>query len=100
MSSPESDRLRVTAEFDRSLIWDQGGSVRYLGVSVTAPSAVIPTPHRHLPLNLAVVIDASGSMSGGKLEAAKQAAIGLVERVRAAQCVVRGLVRHPGRDPR
>jgi Ca-activated chloride channel family protein len=76
MSSPPSEAVQVSAEFDRSLVWEKGRSVRYLAVRVTAPAA--QRPAERTPLNLAIVIDASGSMSGPKLEAARQAALGLI----------------------
>ncbi len=70
--------IKITAAFDRSRIWRGGDSVRYLQVGI----ATGPAPARDLPpLNLAVVIDASGSMSGPPLEAAKQATIALIERL-------------------
>lgn len=72
--------ISVSASFDRALAWRGGGSVRYLAVTLTAGPA--PAPQRDAPpLNLAVVIDASGSMSGRPLEAAKQATITLIERL-------------------
>lgn len=51
-------RLRT----DRSLIRARGASVRYLLASITAPSA--PPRAQRMPVNVALVLDRSGSMQG------------------------------------
>lgn len=72
----DPDQLTVSAKFDRQLIFEEGGSARYLVVEAVAPQNAKVSQRR--PLNLAVVIDASGSMTGRPLDAAKQAATGVI----------------------
>ncbi|HYE63274.1 MAG TPA: VWA domain-containing protein [Phycisphaerales bacterium] len=73
-----ADQLTLTAAFDRDNIDVRGTSVRYLVVDATAPT--LPTVRSEKPpLNLSLVIDASGSMTGPPLEAAKQAAASVAE---------------------
>jgi Ca-activated chloride channel family protein len=62
---------RLTARADRRLIRPNHRSHRYVLVELTAPPA---TQQRdRSPVNLAFVLDRSGSMSGAKLSLAKQA---------------------------
>ena len=80
MTTPE---LTLSAAFDRRLACCEGGSVRHLVASLNAAAtddAAARTGPRK-PFNLALVIDASGSMSGPKLEAAKRAALGVLDRL-------------------
>jgi len=56
---------------DRHLIGAAGGSQRYLLVSVTAPQA--PPTNKREPLNVALVLDRSGSMGGSKIRLAREA---------------------------
>jgi Ca-activated chloride channel family protein len=80
MTSPTSEAaVNLVAQLDRSLVWEKGHSVRYLGVGLTA-HAPVATRVRP-PLNLALVIDASGSMNGGRLDAARRAAVDVIERL-------------------
>lgn len=65
-------RLTTTAETDRTLIRAGASSTRYVRFSITAPEA--PRDRRRLPLNVSLVLDRSGSMSGGKFDLARQAA--------------------------
>jgi Ca-activated chloride channel homolog len=70
--------LSLTATPDRRLAWHRGGSVRFLAVTASATGGRSgPRP----PLNLALAIDASGSMGGGKLDAAIDAATGVIDRL-------------------
>ena len=72
--------LKWQAALDRRLVSRRGGK-RHLLVDITAPRARTKRDDR-IPLNLGLVIDASGSMQGKPLEAARQAAIGIVEALR------------------
>lgn len=68
----------IVAEIDRPLINVGGDSVRHLVVTVRAPEhKPDPDAVRH-PLNLGLVIDASGSMSGAPLAAAKEGTLDVV----------------------
>ena len=62
---------------DRRLVRAGVHSTRYLRVRIAAPEA--PRHRERLPLDVALVIDKSGSMDGGKLELAKMAARQAVE---------------------
>jgi Ca-activated chloride channel family protein len=74
--------MQVEAKFDRELIWYRGDSVRYLAVRVTAPSD--RGKKQPAPLNLALVVDASGSMSGEPLRLAIEASQRVVTNLTAA----------------
>ena len=72
--------ITINAGFDRNKILESGNSVRYLVVDIDAP--VKPTI-KTLPINLSLVIDASSSMEGPWLDAATNAAIGVIRTLRA-----------------
>ena len=61
---------RTSFRFDRSLINHKGDSVRYLEVGMEAPTPGTDSKPERAPLDLALVIDRSGSMSGALLAAA------------------------------
>src|SRR5262245_43692201 len=64
--------MKIIANLDRRLTDVNSATERYLRVQVIAPDKT--GPGTRLPLNLALIIDRSGSMSGTKLEKAKEAA--------------------------
>ena len=73
------NKLTWNARTDRRLIGACGGQ-RHILVEVKAPRNEESSRQRP-PLNLGLVIDASGSMAGPPLEAAKEAARGVVARL-------------------
>jgi Ca-activated chloride channel family protein len=62
--------LTLDAAIDRPLVPADAPAERYLMLTLQAPAG----PTRRLPLNLALVVDASGSMAGAKLARVKEAA--------------------------
>ena len=80
------------AHFDRSLVRADGRSVRYLVVDVEAPPIPEQAKRDQPPLNLGLVLDASGSMEArdgaatdhdeagmSRLEAAQAASVGVAQ---------------------
>ncbi len=63
----------ITLRADRALVRSDARSTRYLQVTIRAPEA--PRAQGRLPVNLAFVIDRSGSMHGEKIEYARKAVV-------------------------
>jgi Ca-activated chloride channel family protein len=85
--NPSPDRLvdpRLIVRPDRRLIRAHGRSERFLLVEITAPTVALDPARRRPPVNLAFVLDRSGSMGGhNKLSLAKQAALESIHRLEA-----------------
>ena len=81
------DRLvdpRLSVRPDRHLIRAHGRSERFLLVEIAAPTVAPDPSRRRPPVNLAFVLDRSGSMGGhNKLSLAKQAALESIPRLEA-----------------
>ena len=73
--------MTLNVQPDRSLIRDAGGSVRYALLTFTAPEA--PRAGLRPPLNVAFVLDRSGSMGGSKIELARTAIVQALRMLRA-----------------
>jgi Ca-activated chloride channel family protein len=63
--------MSLTVRADRPLIRAPGGSVRYALVELTAPDA--PSRAKRAAVNVAIVLDRSGSMGGQKIALARKA---------------------------
>jgi len=71
--------ISLNLHLDRELVSREKNSERILEVAVRAPQ--FTDKRERLPLNLALVLDRSGSMSGAKLKAVKQAALHVLDQL-------------------
>ena len=72
-----TDGFGLDLDTDRRLIRAGGGSVRYLQLRLRAPRG----SQERTPLDLALVLDRSGSMGGGKWQHAREAALAAIGRL-------------------
>ncbi len=82
---PPEANVTCRVELDRGILPAARANRAVVKVTLEAP----PPPARHArpPVNLCLVLDRSGSMSGDKIERAKDAAIAAVRRLRAGDIV-------------
>src|ERR1039458_6431140 len=73
------ETLRLKLEPDRGFLLS--GSPHEVVVKIDLTAAGHKKKLKRTPLNLAVVLDRSGSMTGAKIEKARQAAMGLVDQL-------------------
>ena len=70
----KNNTLEIQLDAERKLLKPQGGSTRHIVATLTPPELNTAIAERP-PQNVAIVIDRSGSMGGGRLASAKQAVI-------------------------
>src|ERR1035438_892198 len=73
------ETLRLKLQPDREVLLS--GSPQEVVVKIDLTAVGRKKKLKRTPLNLAVVLDRSGSMSGAKIEKARQAAAGLVDQL-------------------
>ena len=83
--SQAAEQVKVEVALARPVLLAGARRVNYLRVGLTG--IAVRAAERRTPVNLAVVLDKSGSMSGDKLRKAKDAAIASIERLNADDIV-------------
>lgn len=76
------ERLTIAAQPERRLI-RPGGSRRYVLFLISASQGAGRSPATRTPLDLALVLDRSGSMGGEKFQAARRATLAVLDRLSA-----------------
>ena len=71
--------LKISAHLERKLAWYRGQSVRHVVCELEAPKMVREENEQEARINLALVLDTSGSMHGEPLQTAKQTALAIAE---------------------
>jgi Ca-activated chloride channel family protein len=77
MVKNNNNQLQVRVQLDKSVIPAGKTGKRIIELTLTAPPA--PEDKPHIPLNLSLVIDRSGSMHGDKLKYVKEAAAHVID---------------------
>ena len=77
----ETKTFTFKMQTEQNLIANETPSQRVLEISVQAPDSTSSSPRERAGLNLALVLDRSGSMGGEKLEYARQAAIYVLDQL-------------------
>ncbi len=75
--SDEAVRLRL--DLDRTVL--PAGSTEKAVIKISLDGVRLPRPESRAPVNLSLVIDRSGSMSGDKIEKAREAALEVLSRL-------------------
>ena len=85
LTANASETLILKLEPDQRVVL--AGENREVVLKVDLTAAKSKPSARRLPLNLAIVIDRSGSMGGAKMEKARQAASGLIDQLTSKDIV-------------
>ncbi|NLW85128.1 MAG: VWA domain-containing protein [Phycisphaerae bacterium] len=85
VSPAEASTITLTAELDKPLMLEQKIQTAYLRIGLTGYP--LEAVQKRSPVNIALVIDKSGSMSGERIQHAREAAILALRRLNADDIV-------------